>query len=59
MIPYRDLQPAPREPVVAYVGRLDEAKGVPLLMAAWDRYLGLVPRPGAAPGHRRHRAAGP
>jgi glycosyltransferase involved in cell wall biosynthesis len=28
----------PRAPIVAYVGRLDEAKGVRFLMEAWDRY---------------------
>ena len=55
MIPYRDLQPAPRDPVVVYVGRLEQAKGVPLLMAGLGPVPGLVPRPGAAPGHRRHR----
>ena len=26
--------------MVAYIGRLEHAKGVQLLMAAWDRYLG-------------------
>ncbi len=31
-----DPETAP--PVVAFVGRLDEAKGAPLLMAAWDRF---------------------
>ena len=46
MIPYRDIQPAPRDPVVAYIGRLEEAKGVRLLMAAWDRYLGSSHDPG-------------
>jgi len=39
MIPYRDLRPVPRDPLVAYIGRLEPAKGVPLLMQAWDRYL--------------------
>ena len=46
MIPYRDIQLAPRDPVVAYIGRLEQAKGVRLLMAAWDRYLGLSHDPG-------------
>jgi glycosyltransferase involved in cell wall biosynthesis len=31
--------PGDREPTVVYAGRLDEAKGIRLLMAAWDRYL--------------------
>jgi glycosyltransferase involved in cell wall biosynthesis len=30
--------------VVAYVGRLDEAKGTPLLMRAWDLYRAAAPR---------------
>jgi glycosyltransferase involved in cell wall biosynthesis len=46
MIPYRDIQPAPRDPMVAYIGRLEQAKGVRLLMAAWDRYLGSSHDPG-------------
>jgi glycosyltransferase involved in cell wall biosynthesis len=46
MIPYRDIQLAPRDPVVAYVGRLEQSKGVRLLMAAWDRYLGSCREPG-------------
>jgi glycosyltransferase involved in cell wall biosynthesis len=46
MIPYRDIQPVPREPLVAYIGRLDEGKGARLLMAAWDRYLGSSGGPG-------------
>jgi len=35
------LQPHEQQsqPQVAYVGRLDEAKGIPLLLRAWDRYL--------------------
>jgi glycosyltransferase involved in cell wall biosynthesis len=28
-----------RQPVVMYAGRLDAAKGLPVLMAGWDRYL--------------------
>ena len=46
MIPYRDIQQTPRDPVVAYIGRLEQAKGVRLLMAAWDRYLGSSHDPG-------------
>ena len=46
MIPYRDLQPVSRDPVVAYIGRLEPAKGVPLLMQAWDRYLASSRDPG-------------
>jgi glycosyltransferase involved in cell wall biosynthesis len=33
-----DAEPADIEPVVVYAGRLDAAKGVPLLMAGWDHY---------------------
>lgn len=36
----------PTEHVVAYVGRLDVAKGIPFLMRAWDGFCGL--RPGSA-----------
>jgi len=32
-----------REPLVAYLGRLDAAKGVPLLMEAWDRFRASKP----------------
>jgi glycosyltransferase involved in cell wall biosynthesis len=46
MVPYRGIQPVPREPVVAYVGRLEENKGVRLLMTAWDRYLASSGDPG-------------
>lgn len=43
LIPRQD-RPAPApEPVIVYAGRLDEAKGLRLLMAGWDRYAG---RPG-------------
>lgn len=40
LIPRQDVQPVPREPTVLYAGRLDEAKGLRLLMTAWDCYLG-------------------
>jgi glycosyltransferase involved in cell wall biosynthesis len=46
MIPHRSIQPVPRDPTVAYIGRLDPDKGVRLLMTAWDRYLGSSPDPG-------------
>ena len=46
MIPYQDVQPVPREPFVFYAGRLDEIKGIRLLMAAWDRYCGMSGSPG-------------
>jgi glycosyltransferase involved in cell wall biosynthesis len=46
LITRRDrLQTAP-EPMVVYAGRLDEIKGVRLLMAGWDRYLADVDQPG-------------
>jgi glycosyltransferase involved in cell wall biosynthesis len=35
--------PAIREPLVAYLGRLDEAKGILFLMDAWDRFQKVVP----------------
>ena len=44
MIPRRDGQDRPRGPVVVYAGRLDEAKGLRVLMAGWDSYLA---RPGS------------
>lgn len=34
-----DAASAGGEPMVVYAGRLDAAKGVPLLMAGWDHYL--------------------
>lgn len=43
--PDRSPSSRPTEHTVIFAGRLDEAKGVPLLMAAWDRYL-------STPGHR-------
>lgn len=39
LIPGQDVKPAPREPMLLYAGRLDEAKGARLLMAGWDRHL--------------------
>jgi glycosyltransferase involved in cell wall biosynthesis len=46
LIPARDrLRTAPT-PTVIYAGRLDEAKGVRLLMAGWDRYRELSGEPG-------------
>jgi glycosyltransferase involved in cell wall biosynthesis len=38
LIPRRNKPEAPRGPTVVYAGRLDEAKGLRLLMAGWDRY---------------------
>jgi glycosyltransferase involved in cell wall biosynthesis len=46
LIPYRSRPQAARTPTVVYAGRLDEAKGVPLLMAGWDCYLGKSGVPG-------------
>jgi glycosyltransferase involved in cell wall biosynthesis len=50
LIPALHLQPAtrPAQPAstVIYAGRLDEAKGVRLLMAGWDHYQNTTPRPG-------------
>jgi glycosyltransferase involved in cell wall biosynthesis len=39
LIPRRGRPSTARTPTVVYAGRLDEAKGVRLLMAGWDRYL--------------------
>ena len=38
LVPRLSVQQVPREPTVVYAGRLDEAKGLRLLMAAWDHY---------------------
>jgi glycosyltransferase involved in cell wall biosynthesis len=46
LIPYRSKPQTARTPTVVYAGRLDEAKGVPLLMAGWDCYLGRSGEPG-------------
>jgi glycosyltransferase involved in cell wall biosynthesis len=50
MIPARagldHVSSLPRRPEVVYAGRLDQAKGLPVLMAGWDRYLAGAARPG-------------
>jgi glycosyltransferase involved in cell wall biosynthesis len=46
LIPYRSRPQTARTPTVVYAGRLDEAKGVPLLMTGWDCYLGKSGEPG-------------
>jgi glycosyltransferase involved in cell wall biosynthesis len=46
LIPSRSSPPIARMPTVVYAGRLDEAKGVPLLMKGWDWYLGKSGEPG-------------
>lgn len=46
LIPRRSESRAARTPTVVYAGRLDEAKGVRLLMAGWDRYSGKSDKPG-------------
>ena len=46
MIPRQDMKALPREPAMVYAGRLAEVKGLPLLMAAWDRYLSMPDVPG-------------
>jgi glycosyltransferase involved in cell wall biosynthesis len=40
LIPRRSIQHAVRDDTVVYAGRLDEAKGLRLLMAGWDRFAG-------------------
>jgi glycosyltransferase involved in cell wall biosynthesis len=46
LIPGRRRPQIARTPTVIYAGRLDEAKGVRLLMRGWDRYLGKASEPG-------------
>jgi glycosyltransferase involved in cell wall biosynthesis len=46
MIPARPVREVAKRPVVVYAGRLDATKGVPVLMAGWDRYLSELDRPG-------------
>jgi glycosyltransferase involved in cell wall biosynthesis len=46
LIPRRDVPPSSRENAVLFAGRLEEAKGVRVLMSAWDRYLEQPGSPG-------------
>ncbi len=46
LVPQRGRPPIARTPTVLYAGRLDEAKGVRLLMAGWDSYLQKSGEPG-------------
>jgi glycosyltransferase involved in cell wall biosynthesis len=46
LIPRKDRPRMTRTPTVVYAGRLDEPKGVRLLMAGWDRYLRDSGEPG-------------
>jgi len=46
MVPYSSMPSVSRDPIVAFIGRLDEVKGLYLLMAAWDRYRGEAQEPG-------------
>ena len=46
LIPHREVPAGAREPIVVYAGRLDEAKGLRLLMMAWDRYRSGAGTPG-------------
>jgi glycosyltransferase involved in cell wall biosynthesis len=46
LITRRDRPQTAPEPMVVYAGRLDEIKGVRLLMAGWDRYREEAGEPG-------------
>lgn len=46
MIPEREPLRPERQDTVVYAGRLDAAKGLPLLMDGWDRYLAMRAHPG-------------
>jgi glycosyltransferase involved in cell wall biosynthesis len=46
MIPQRSVRQVSRRAEVLYAGRLDVAKGTPVLMAGWDRYLSEREQPG-------------
>jgi glycosyltransferase involved in cell wall biosynthesis len=46
LIPSHSRPRITRVPTVIYAGRLDEAKGVPLLMRGWDWYLKKASEPG-------------
>jgi len=40
LIPHRSRPSTARTPTVVYAGRLEETKGIRVLMAGWDRYRG-------------------
>jgi glycosyltransferase involved in cell wall biosynthesis len=46
LVPLRGRPQVARTPTVVYAGRLDEPKGVRLLMAGWDRYSEKSGEPG-------------
>jgi glycosyltransferase involved in cell wall biosynthesis len=46
LIPRREERQVDREPTVVYAGRLDEAKGLRVLMTGWDRYQSTSRVPG-------------
>ncbi len=46
MIPAREVPVVGRKDIVAYAGRLDAAKGLPVLMRGWDRYREQAAQPG-------------
>lgn len=50
MIPRREFRVVPKQHTVVYAGRLADVKGLPVLMAAWDRYRGMLD--GGEPGLR-------
>ena len=52
LIPKREVRQAARRADVVYAGRLDEAKGLRVLMAGWDRYQETRTAASAEPGLR-------
>jgi glycosyltransferase involved in cell wall biosynthesis len=46
LVPAQTAAVTAKRPEVVYAGRLDAAKGVPVLMAGWDRYLAVAAAPG-------------
>jgi glycosyltransferase involved in cell wall biosynthesis len=45
-VPRPSVRQLPRKPIVCYAGRLDETKGLRLLMSAWDIYRKTAAGPG-------------
>ena len=41
LVPCREVPALPKRHMVMYAGRLDEVKGIRLLMSAWDQYLSM------------------